>query len=217
MTQGAANPSRAKGRTITLVVLHSLDILLGLVPLMAVMGFWLMTPQNSPGESAVTGIFTFLIVQSVLFRIPALIVRASWTFRLVSNAQAYQDVKISPRWAWLGWFVPVVSFWLPARAVLQLNGGRDMTYRRPLIIGWWILRGCTCFTGFTLLLLGLAVYAGFQAALTETPGDSSSVSFAWASIWVVAGMASSILGLIVTLLTFNAQPKGNDMAAATVF
>ena len=47
--------------------------------------------------------------------------------------------------------------------------------------------------------------------------DGQSVAITWVAMLVIAGLVSAILGLAVTMTTFNAQPKPGEVAAATVF
>lgn len=78
---------------------------------------------------------------SVLLMFAAYIVTCLWLSRSRSTAVAANPPFIherSPVWAWLGWWVPVVSFWFPYQVVRDV---RRATAPGPVsgvgIGGWW--------------------------------------------------------------------------------
>jgi hypothetical protein len=68
--------------------------------------------------------------------------------------------RVSRLWAWLGYFIPLASYWLPAHTLNQLAEGADpeAPRRRTLILAWGIARGLAApsfFVGFVALLMNL--------------------------------------------------------------
>lgn len=74
-------------------------------------------------------------------QIVAWIVTALWLTQARTNADAlnpYARHARSPVWAWLGWFVPVVSLWFPYQFVRDVRlATLDERQRRSGIVGWW--------------------------------------------------------------------------------
>lgn len=70
--------------------------------------------------------------------VAAYIVTCLWLYRSRTLAEAFQPHyhhQRGPIWAWLGWWVPVVSLWFPYQVVRDV---RRATAPRPVTgIGWW--------------------------------------------------------------------------------
>jgi hypothetical protein len=78
-------------------------------------------------------------ILSLLVQVAAYIVTCLWLYRSRSTAFAASPGYLHERskvWAWLGWWVPVVSFWFPYQVVRDI---RRATASGPVssIGGWW--------------------------------------------------------------------------------
>lgn len=73
-----------------------------------------------------------------------------------SGLAARGQRRVSPLWAWLGYFIPVVGLWLPVRALhAVVNAAGPGTGRlRRLVVAWGIARGLAT-PSATLLVLFL--------------------------------------------------------------
>jgi len=156
-----------------------------------------------------------LFLAQCLLRLPILGLMAGWSFRLVSNAHRHQKFAISPRWAWLGWLVPVVSYWLPARTILHLNMrlGVISTFRRLLVLTWWITRLLTCPTGLLVSLFAFGIYRGITYGGTGTSEGINS----WTAWVILIGVITQLLAAAIVILTYRNQPKGAAVTAAELF
>lgn len=185
--------------------LGGVDVILCLIVLAIAVGAgWPHTSKTLDNENVVGPIGMVLIVL-VPVRAVELALSARWTWRLVENASS--DIDRS-RWAWLGWFVPVVSLWYPCRTILRFNTGASAA-TRWLVMAWWLTRWLSCPSGFSLLVIFLAV----RDSLTSTYPTATD----WLAWFVVIGVVSSALGMAVRRITLRRQPDGAAVQIATIF
>ncbi len=83
---------------------------------------------------------------------------------LVASAAARQGVKLPKYWSWLGYLVPLVCYWQPARTLWPLADTRQgkASIVRCLIVAWAIARNLASISGFYAfyLFLGAAHVTG---------------------------------------------------------
>ncbi|WP_349320520.1 DUF4328 domain-containing protein [Asticcacaulis sp. MM231] len=210
-----------KAQSLALVILAGIDIVLGMIAIaIAISAGWpgLEAFQGSgptaQGNLVVGSVFLVLIIQFVL-RVFMLVVMAWWSFRLVSHAHRHTRFPVSTRWAWLGWFVPVVSLWLPLRAVLSLNlklGGMS-SGRRLLILSWWAIR---LLISPTLALITVTLI-GIFATLNDQQGPNVTLTI-HLFVWIlIAGLAAQCLSVAMVLITQRHQPKPGEIVTADLF
>lgn len=195
---------------IALIGLGGLDLLLNLgnaaTALVALATQSRATPALTYSMSGLTG--AILLLQIIL-RVPQLIVRSLWARRLVANIHLFQRFPVSPAWAWAGFFVPVVSLWLPGRTILALarTGGRN-SLLDGLCIVWAVARWLNCASGGGLVFVTYAlIYPHWQ------PGYSLMMVLTLELI----GIAASALGVILTLWITRRQPAPDQLDRAEVF
>lgn len=210
-----------KGQSIALVVIACIDILLGMIAIaVAISAGWprLEAFQDSgpiaQGNLVVGSVFLVLFIQFVL-RVSMLIVMAWWSFRMVSNAHRHTKFPISTRWAWLGWFVPVISLWLPLRAVLSVNLklGDMSSGKRLLILTWWAIR---LLISPTLAFITITL-VGIFAALNNQQGPNIILTIHWFVWMMMAGVVSQSLSVAVVMITQRHQPKPGEIVTAELF
>ncbi len=189
--------------------LGGLDLLLsaGIILMLVVMGRRDQEHTETMSSMAV-GIAGMLMMLQCAVRCAELIIAANWTHWMVRRSLV--STQTSPRWAWLGWFVPVVSLWIPCQILLRLNRTVDGTPRHsPLILAWWLARWLTCPSGVFVLLFVLGV------SNLIVPDAHASVD--WLIDLAIPGALAAGLGILVRRLTFNNQPSDIATLAATVF
>ncbi len=96
---------------------------------------------------------------------------------------ARTQTQVSRLWAWLGYLVPLASYWLPAQTLRGLVGSADTdgARLRTQILLWGVARGLAAPSAF--VAVGYAVY---KSGLTGLPAG-----------WVVVGY------MIVTIAAAN--------------
>jgi hypothetical protein len=208
-----------KGQSLALVILAGIDIMLGVIAIaVAISAGWPGLEALSSGptlqSNLIVGTSFLILMGQVVLRLAMLIVTAWWSLRLVSHAHRHTRFPISTRWAWLGWFIPVVSLWLPARAVLNLNLklGRLPDTRRLLILSWWVARLLISpMLGFVSFMVAAAL-----AGLTPLQ-DTTGLTINW-FVWIMtAGIVAQSLGIAVVIITQRHQPKPGEIIAAELF
>ena len=209
-----------KGQSLALVILAGIDIVLGMIAVgIAISAGWPGLETLSSGPSTQTSLivgslFLVVFIQSA-FRLAMLIVMAWWTFRLVSNAHHHTRFPVSTRWAWLGWFVPIVSLWLPVQAMLNLNltRGRLSGLRRLLILSWWVTRLLVSPMFAFISLIGVGVVAG----LIRSPDGIAPLTIGWAVWMMITGLISQSLAVAVIVITQRHQPRPHEIVTAELF
>ena len=93
---------------------------------------------RSAWDSALTG-YELVILVSIPVQVAVYVVACLWLYRSRSTAVAANPGFVHERsrvWSWLGWWVPIVSFWFPYQVVRDV---RRATSPRPVSgIGlWW--------------------------------------------------------------------------------
>ena len=208
---------RGRGMTLALHALGLIDIAIAL----ALLGLGLSVGWPhivlKGGENTVfIGYMTMAVCAQMALRTVALFIIARWTFRLTKNAHSRQAFPVSQRWAWLGYFTPIVSFWLPVQTIMALNLrlGRMQGWRRLIIGLWWGLRLLSCTSGAFLILM---IYAFAVVALKWQRDGSFAMTANWLSWFVLAGLGAAIFQIIVVSLTYINQPKGDEVIQAGLF
>ncbi len=209
-----------KGQSLALVILAGIDIVLGMIAVaIAINAGWPGLESLSSGpvvqDPFIFGFLYLILLTQVTLRLAMLIVMAWWTFRLVRNAHRHSRFPVSTRWAWLGWFVPVVSLWIPARILLNLNQAlkRTSVVHQGVILSWWLTRLIVSPTLAFISLLGVGVVVG----LTRSANDVTSISISWV-VWMMAiGVVSQCLAIAVIIMTQRHQPKPGEIVTAELF
>jgi hypothetical protein len=70
----------------------------------------------------------------------AFVATARWLRQARQNAELIRSLnhKRSPVWNWLGWWVPVVSFWFPFQIMRDLGRASSPSLSSPPALGvWW--------------------------------------------------------------------------------
>ncbi len=203
----AKRPGNGKALVLWLYIFAGLDLALSAVIIVSIVS------QGWPGPMANTGTPVGLAALAMfaqwILRVPELAISARLTAWMTSRSLV-GGAGMSPLWAWLGWFVPVASLWLPCRTIFALNRHAEgRTRHHSLILGWWLTRWLTCPSGVAFLLFALA------AILVFAPDRQQSAS--WLVYLAIPSALSAGLGIAVRRLTFNNQPSDTAMLAATVF
>lgn len=94
---------------------------------------YLVVPELDPNNDTVTLVFGL-----AAYLAACLWLRASRRFAEAANPAA--TFEHGPGWTWLGWWVPVVSLWIPYRVVRDIRGAVLSDGARRVAIGlWWPL------------------------------------------------------------------------------
>ncbi|MGW2094347.1 DUF4328 domain-containing protein [Promicromonospora sukumoe] len=128
--------------TAAIVLASAWTVTRVLTLLLAPQGAEAMARAAEAGLAAIDSDFTAydgMGVLSVVVQIAAFVVTSLWLYQSRSTAVAANPTfvhKRGPVWAWLGWWVPVVSFWFPFQVVRDV---RRATAPGPVsgIGGWW--------------------------------------------------------------------------------
>jgi hypothetical protein len=161
-----------------------------------------------------------LVAQALFLRVPALVARAFWTQRQVRNLHLFHAIAVTPAWALAGFFVPVVSLWLPVRMMLVLGraGGRRGRVLGTLCLGWAVMRWLTCLSGVATIFMALVAVTVYRAIVFHLPyGSGAPLVLALFLTTAIAGLVSSALGLMITPWIGRRQPKPDELRHAEVF
>jgi hypothetical protein len=210
---------RAGGLTLTLQILGVIDLLLSLGGV-AIAGTALAL-QHQIGLRAMilaSGGAAMLLMLQILFRLALLVVRAVWTHRLVCNTDLFQRLPVTPLWAWVGFFTPVISLWMPARMWLALAAaGPPVRRLNSLCVGWATLRWLTCPSGGVVAMLAIVFYVGLHDVMTHHRSDGSLLGLTLELVLGVAGTLGAGLGIVVTTWIARRQPRPDQLHHAEVF
>lgn len=90
--------------------------------------------------------------------VPAYVVTCAWLYRARQNVEAFvpwMPHKRGSVWAWLGWWVPIVSLWFPYQVVRDvLRAGRGQVGGVGFVGWWWAFWLLTSVTGSIAPTLG---------------------------------------------------------------
>lgn len=140
-----------------------------------------LSPLRLNFGPAVSGIaWTIAAVPIVHFLL--LVATAVW-----SGLAARGQTKVSKLWAWLGYFIPVTSYWLPIltlRGLVSTTTDAEIRLRR-LILAWGLARGLSAPSA--LLLVFVACY---QFGLP--PGWAPPVIVSYIGVTVLAANLVSL-------------------------
>ncbi|MFD7024824.1 DUF4328 domain-containing protein [Promicromonospora sukumoe] len=157
--------------------------------LLAPQGAEAMTRAAEAGLAAIDSDFTAydgMGILSVVVQIAAFVVTSLWLYQSRSTAVAANPTfvhKRGPVWAWLGWWVPVVSFWFPFQVVRDV---RRATAPGPVsgIESWW---GAWIVFLCTSNLVGRLTAAG-SAGSAESAADVMVPLEAVSTVAMVVGL-----------------------------
>lgn len=217
---GMAQPTKHKagaGMTLTLQIMSALELLPCVILLAAGLSLGWPTFQTLPNAEKDAAPLVMLYMLMILMRFGTLIVMARWTWRLTSNAGRQTHLPVTPRWAWLGWFVPLASLVVPFLAVLALNrvDGRVPGPRKFLIVAWWLARLTTCVAG-AMIVVVIGSIVLILTHMKHMPEDATIMIrfLMWLSLYTVV---AKVLEFAIVTLTYRHQPKAGEVLAATVF
>ncbi len=218
MTSIASAYRRPNGLMIALQVLGVIDLVLSLIAtITAITGLSLAPRLGIYLGDQWVGVIVMILGLQLLLRTTELIVRAIWTRCLVGNLHLFQPCDVSTFWAAAGFFVPVVSLWMPGRMsrALTRTGGKRSGVLGGLCLAWALTRWLTCFSG---AFAGLFSFATVLVAITHQRGHWHPVySLTWELTLTLAGLVSSTLGLVITPWITRRQPKPDQIHHAEVF
>lgn len=91
-------------------------------------------------DDVLTG-YDLLAIPWILSMIAAWVLTAIWLGKARANVATIRPgfhFRRSPAWDWLGWFIPIVSFWFPHQIVADLGKGSSPSMKQYRWIGvWW--------------------------------------------------------------------------------
>ena len=209
---------RPNGLMIALQVLGGIDLVLSLVgTIAAITGLALASHLSAYDGNEWVGAIALILGLQALPRTAELIVRALWTRRLFGNLHLFQPCAVSTFWAAAGFFVPLVSLWMPGRMsrVLSRTGGQPSAGLGRLCLAWALTRWLTCFSGaFVSLFCFSTVLVAFLHVRGHWHAENSLI---WESALSVAGLVSAALGLIITAWITRRQPMPDQIHQVEVF
>lgn len=134
--------------TVVMQVGHSLvaiaTLVIGLLILIQFTPARLMIDRQEPW-------FGFGVIGIALLHILLMLATPLWHW-LAARTQT----RVSRLWAWLGYFIPFASYWLPARNLRELVGAAPEAARlRTLILAWGIARSLAAPVVMTAVVYGL--------------------------------------------------------------
>jgi len=133
------------GLALAVAVLSGLYVVVTLV--MALLAFPADAEFRSAGEEAPTYLlYSLLALPQILVMFAAYVVTNVWLMRARENGDLITPHfrhRRSPAWIWLGWLIPVVSFWFPRQVVDDIHrasqgirdNGHHVATRRINV--WW--------------------------------------------------------------------------------
>ncbi len=97
-------------------------------------------------------------LEIAIFCLPGLHVLLMLITPLWSWLAARTQTRVSRLWAWLGYLIPLASYWLPAQTLRRLAEGADpeAARRKTLILAWGVARGLAAPSFFVGLVLVMA-------------------------------------------------------------
>lgn len=81
-----------------------------------------------------------LSIAAVVLLFSIWVVGSLWLMRSYEFLRALRPtfhMQRSIAWTWLGWWVPIVSFWFPVQIVDDIQRGTAHDESRPSLAGWW--------------------------------------------------------------------------------
>ncbi len=222
MAEIQTNLRRPLALTVILIALGALDLVGGLAAIaIALNAGWPSVELQGPLLNQLVGLITVCLMAQGLVRLVALPLHAWWTVTLVKRAHLHSAFPVSVRWAWLGWFVPVASHWLPCKTIMALNTrlGRMAWKRNMLIMAWWCTRLLTCTTGLCLTLIGAGVLYGFLIAVGQGRSNltTNALTVHWLLFTAALSLIAFVLNAVVTTMTYRNQPKTGEIHQADLF
>ncbi len=222
----AANSStyrRPGGLTLALQILTGIDLVLDLgVLAIAAASLPNLTHMNEQASDLAVGGAVVILMAQTLLRLAILILRALWNLRLTRNAALFIRFPVTPFWAWAGFFVPVVSLWLPVSHMLALSviGKRQRRGLNPLCLAWALARWVTCLSGATtvfVILIGIAVFHMITHGEHTMPAQNEFVAMMLCLVMAIAGLVSGGLSLVLVPWIAGRQPTPDQMHHAEIF
>jgi hypothetical protein len=202
-------PGTGKGLAVTLQVLSGIDLVL------AALNVWLAVSAGWPGHvphnfssSTFIGFMTLFMALQFVVRCIALPLNARWAYVLTDLARRHGAFPVSPRWAWLGWPLPVAGLWMPLHVIRALNARRH----RLVITLWHLFRLTTCLSGTILLLFGITMIRAYNPLI-----ETVTIVFWWYALLAIAAIAAGGLGMVIVHLTQSRSSVGTLERIATVF
>lgn len=167
--------------TVALQIGHGLVALTTLV--IGLIGLLIMSPVHLRlGPLAWWA--TFAMLAAAALHVLLMLATPVWAW-LAGRTQT----RVSRLWIWLGYLIPLASYWLPARTLDQLAGGSSPAAdtRRKLILGWGIARGLT-----TPEVLAAVIYG-----LYSLDHKGNVTAYIAVVYLILAGGGANLLSLIV--------------------
>jgi hypothetical protein len=208
------------GLTTALLILGGVDLVLSLANIIfAGASLAALRRMNIESQNLAIGGTGLILLGQILLRLAMMSVRARWTYRLVCNAALFQRLPVTPLWAWAGFFVPVVSLWLPASLMMALSctGTRQNRWLNPLCLIWAMARWLTCLSGAAMVFMGLVTLAVYREVVEKHPHDVTELMLRLFLALAIAGVASAGLGILLTAWIARRQLTPEQLHHAEVF
>ncbi len=177
--------------------------LAGVVTVVDVVEAFVAWPAEEQIEAAAAGgtapwdVLTPLDVVAVpgfLAVLAAWIVTAIWLTKARENAEALHPTAPHARskvWAWLGWFMPVVSLWFPRQFVRDVRAATVSEERKyATVVGWW-------WATWLVYILSSQVAASITTSMR--PHATGGGLGAWETISAVSAVAAFVLWARIVL------------------
>jgi hypothetical protein len=133
----------------------------------------------------VSAYYTFLDIAAYISSAIEVILFLLWFYRAHRNLPALEatELRFTPRWAIIWWFIPILNFWKPYQVTLEIIkssdpsvGATDSSTRRALmrpslVLMWWV------YTFIAIAIaIGLGLGGGPLGFTTTVSGVSASIS-----------------------------------------
>jgi len=213
---------RPGGLTLALQILTGIDLVLDLgVLAIAASSLPALARMNREVLDLAVGGVVFILMLQALLRLAALVLRAVWTRRLARNAALFQRIPLTPFWAWAGFFIPVVSLWLPVSHMLALSvtGKRPGGWLNPLCLAWALARWLTCLSGASTLFVALIAVAASHQVIYGHPmaAQNPFIAMMLCLVLAIAGLLSAALSLVLVPSIARRQPAPDQLHHVEVF
>jgi hypothetical protein len=213
---------RPGGLTLALQILTGIDLVLDFFVLAIVASTLpaLARTSEQMADMAIGGSVVILMVQIGL-RLALLIVRAAWTLRLARNAGLFSRFPVTTFWAWAGFFIPVVSLWLPVSHMLALGVARKRQnpWLNPLCLAWALTRWLTCVSGASTVLIVLIAAVAYHQVVYGHPmvAQNPFIALTLCLVLAIAGGLSAALSLVLVPWIARRQPAPDQLHHVEVF
>jgi hypothetical protein len=158
------------------------------------------------GIGFVAALYELVSILSFVVAIAALVAFLLWFYRANRNLRVLggTDLRFTPGWAVVWWFIPIANIWMPYRATVEIakasdpsvgvtnRQSREQLPRPKLLLVWW-LYSLLSGLAYILILASAGLWTPFM------PGRDSTENVAVA----VGGAAITAVSLWLTILVIR--------------